>query len=900
MKKIKLIICLTIAIIMSLQAFCAASYEAAAETDRFFECTSFLSSLGIGEEFDFSDSKRLVSRGEFVSLAVEVLNLSMDFESDGTFHDVKKGHIYENGIYKALSAGLLKGTGDGAFRPDDAITYEAAVKVLVAALGYESYAYASGGYPAGYIYTAKSIGLLKGAASENGSVNMGTAAALISNALRCDVLLSQSVSGDYVTYASEEGRSCLSEYFGLTKLSGIMTTAGCYSMKSGYSAYEPEAEIGGIYLKTSIKNPEKYIGLSVDGWYDAESSCLVAVYPRQVNKTVSISAENLLSYSNFRLKATNGYGFSEYKLDRGYHFLLNGRLMEAADGDFVFDSGALRLIDNDGDGDYDIVFAEKGFYMVAQRINADTKEVYDKANSGKSFFAKNTDGYSCFVTVNGKEASADDIERGVALRVNLSKDKMVSSVFASSKKVSGRVTEITDKSIFIDNKEYKTNYYFNKYSSVAPGQTVTVLLADDETATYVSKTEDDKMHYGYFLDFDNRKKLSENGKIKVLEETGEYSVFPLSNVITFDGETVNADSERLKNAFLTGAGAPKYQLIRYGLNAAGAVSVIDTAENAADTSGDTYKIIDKYSGNPISENSLTRFVNRKKALLNQKSLTFIPYCRVGNTVLFSAPEKLGEEEAASRYDDRAFSVVSPNEVRYTGYLIDAYDYNEKMEPSAVVVYNGGSTTGGAVLKTPSVNSRSYFIEDVVDFITDEKELTKKIYMYSDGKFSSAILDPELLSAAKKNMPRKGDICRFVFSGGYICGIAVDVKAAEDGKSVKKIEYAYNTDEKPDTRIYATLSYASGKVFSISENHTMALLADNYTVFNDFYSEPADGICCIAADSSTHIVIYNSTTGKTEHGNISQIKDARSVGEENASYIAVRLGGYVPELIVVYR
>ena len=60
MKKIKLIICLTIAIIMSLQAFCAASYEAAAETDRFFECTSFLSSLGIGEEFDFSDSKRLV------------------------------------------------------------------------------------------------------------------------------------------------------------------------------------------------------------------------------------------------------------------------------------------------------------------------------------------------------------------------------------------------------------------------------------------------------------------------------------------------------------------------------------------------------------------------------------------------------------------------------------------------------------------------------------------------------------------------------------------------------------------------------------------------------------------------------------------------------------------------
>jgi len=47
-------------------------------------------------------------------------------------------------------------------------------------------------------------------------------------------------------------------------------------------------------------------------------------------------------------------------------------------------------------------------------------------------------------------------------------------------------------------------------------------------------------------------------------------------------------------------------------------------------------------------------------------------------------------------------------------------------------------------------------------------------------------------------------------------------------------------------------------------------------------------------------IYNVDTGLVEHGDISQIADIRSVGEEGATYVCVGLDGYDPEMLIIYR
>jgi large subunit ribosomal protein L29 len=66
-------------------------------------------------------------------------------------------------ITLAKAMGIINGNGDNTFAPDDFLTYDQAVKMIVCIIGYgEQYAEEKGGYPAGYIAVADDFGITKG------------------------------------------------------------------------------------------------------------------------------------------------------------------------------------------------------------------------------------------------------------------------------------------------------------------------------------------------------------------------------------------------------------------------------------------------------------------------------------------------------------------------------------------------------------------------------------------------------------------------------------------------------------------------------------------------------------------------------------------------------------------
>ena len=82
-------------------------------------------------------------------------------EETGTFLDVPADHWASGVIETICQHGIMIGVGSGNFEPDREMLYEEAVKTIIIVLGYRLPAQMEGGYPQGYIATARDLGLLR-------------------------------------------------------------------------------------------------------------------------------------------------------------------------------------------------------------------------------------------------------------------------------------------------------------------------------------------------------------------------------------------------------------------------------------------------------------------------------------------------------------------------------------------------------------------------------------------------------------------------------------------------------------------------------------------------------------------------------------------------------------------
>ena len=126
-----------------------------------------------------------MTRAEAATLLVRLF-VDVDVKTSGTgsFTDVASSHWAFSYIEAAVVYGLISGYGDGRFGPDDPLTYNQALALLIRALRYGPMAEEWGGWPTGYIEAAEELGLTdRTVSTSNGSVPRSTVAVLIYNAL---------------------------------------------------------------------------------------------------------------------------------------------------------------------------------------------------------------------------------------------------------------------------------------------------------------------------------------------------------------------------------------------------------------------------------------------------------------------------------------------------------------------------------------------------------------------------------------------------------------------------------------------------------------------------------------------------------------------------------------------
>ena len=199
-----------LAIVASSASAFAVSFPDVETSASYAGAVQALSGLGVinGDDNGLFNPDNQVTRAEFTKMAVESLGEGDAATSQTTsqFTDAANTTVHWAAGYIAqgVSDKFINGYDDTTFGPDDQVTYAQACKMLVAAIGYSTYAENQGGWPSGYVAQASTLGITKGVSATNDTnLTRAQVATLIYNAMDVPLCVIDSWENN-VNYATGE------------------------------------------------------------------------------------------------------------------------------------------------------------------------------------------------------------------------------------------------------------------------------------------------------------------------------------------------------------------------------------------------------------------------------------------------------------------------------------------------------------------------------------------------------------------------------------------------------------------------------------------------------------------------------------------------------------------------
>lgn len=271
MRNLKKVIALVavFAMLVSSVAF-AQVFTDVADTDNYSEAIETLNTLGILTGDDENNDGKMefrpedtITRAEVTAIISRIQGMGNASQTTTDFTDVPSSHWASGYVSQAATQGIVNGYGDGTFGPDDNVTYEQIIKMLMETLGYYPFAVDNGGYPTGYLAAAQRYGVLDGVVGGGVGVEAkrGMVAQLVNNAIDTPLMDKYSYGKDaeYVIYngltdLGSPYQSLLTRDLKLVKVTGVVERNNYTTLGQTGTSYDAD------------KTPE--IGIAVDDTTD--------------------------------------------------------------------------------------------------------------------------------------------------------------------------------------------------------------------------------------------------------------------------------------------------------------------------------------------------------------------------------------------------------------------------------------------------------------------------------------------------------------------------------------------------------------------------------------------------------------------------------------------------------
>ena len=818
-----------------------AAFSDVSNDNPYKEAISTLSALKVingYEDGTFAPDKE-ISRAEFTKMIVYMLGMG-DFSSPITsFGDVPLTHWANANIKTAYDLEIINGFDDGTFRPDQPVTYEQAIKMVVCTLGYIAAAEYKGGYPNGYRMQGEELKLTKditGVGYESNAPR-GVIAQLMFNALEVEKL--ERVNDVY----EESGKTLLKDYLNVRTLKGIVvgvessTTADCNAnLTKGKIAIDDiitgeEHVIDYKEYAESLAQMTPYLGqtvtvlyrvdrLSNDKWlvdisnentknvevttdysqiYSYDSGIIRYYESDSSSKTsrIPLDLTNLTVRYNGRVVKTNVVidGTSYAPVDALAQWL------DPASPNFFY--GTVKFIDNGDTGSYSIVDIYDYETIVALRTVTSTDyRITDKKTSSNVLILDPNDiNYTFTLTKNGSEVLPTQILSNDVISYATSLDGSHHTVYANANSVSGKITALglsdSPKTVSIDRVKYNVSDYFLDYvqnkenKTLATGMQITAYTDILGTLQWATLTADEKYYsYAYVV---NAMDEDETYYLRLYAPTSTSSS-TLTSSTSYKVKTYEIAQNAKVDGFRVGAEGVATALLT-------ANGRVDETISAIQDSDNIYSQIIKVSFNSQGQIENIVTVGATTGAMNTDSSALVKFRGVDASKDYFTSTAVKDSDSSSstlysikgstpiivipteRSDADKYSIKAASSLDTGSYYLAAYDVNDSRYPSCLVAYTaaGASISSGTpIKKTTNYSLIGDDIESEYDIEKDELFDVMTLFTTSTSSAPVKISDEPVKSFAGLDM---GDVILYGLDGE---GYANDFRLAADYSEIKTI------------------------------------------------------------------------------------------------------------------
>lgn len=374
------------------------AYNDVSNDSNVFEAVTVLSNLDILNGFEDGSFKpnQTITRAEMAKVICLTLQCSNVNSATTPFDDVSPKHWANTYINTAYDLGIINGYGDGNFGPEDPVTYEQAVKMLVAALGYEKKAQSLGGYPTGYMMVANQEGITSGT-TNTGAANRGTVAKLTYNALTVP-MMDQTSWGTNEQFNAIPTQSLLWSKLDAVKAEVVIDTIplnkDAETVSLDIKSIDKVAQANGFAITGNVKiNGVDLTDLQglrttvILDKSDIDDIKLLGVATKAgKNVSIDVDAELLVN--------SNDNGYVTYKKnvdddkDSKFKVVANPNIYVNLVKNNTYTLGTntndivYSYVDTDNNGVYDTVFVQNTGVFVVGSVNTKSNKIYSDTDSG--------------------------------------------------------------------------------------------------------------------------------------------------------------------------------------------------------------------------------------------------------------------------------------------------------------------------------------------------------------------------------------------------------------------------------------------------------------------------------------------------------------------------------------
>lgn len=823
------------------------------------ESFNFLKAVGIISENEIYQSQTLVTRAQFVNLAINLAGIGHNpdinlFSND--FVDVPQTHIYAGAVYSAKALGYVSGSG-GYFQPDEPIKLIDAAKILTDILGFKNIAISKGGYPSGYAITASSLKLLNGI-SQNIDANLAYSDAMIiiDNAANTDMVVEASI-GDKSSYEVRENVTPLSQHFGIYNEEGIVNADPYTNLLDAASGLgKGKISVNNVILDSSSVDYGELLGLNVKAYYkkDGNKRSIVYVKPLSDNKVTTVELDDLY-FDSDKLCYMADTESEKINVQKYASFILNGKMAAMDSTDLTaFKKGYASFIDNNGDNFADVVKVFGYTSGVVTGVNwQDGKVILSTQSNIIKIMELDSDGvnFVADITKNGRKSSLDAIEVGdiVLYTEALGHGLGFKKLLVSDKKLSGVLNEIGNDYILVGSKKYQIEN--SLLGKLELGSNYKFSL--DSMGTIANVEFVRSFVYGYMYDI----KQGTMGEYSCLiySENNRWVELPFAKKIEYNGQN-GKTKEYVYNNLLTLNGGQKYKgVVRYLVNKTGELSVLKTpqdlsqhglpgllSQEALDAArNDTFRKSFESAANGGTALAPRPCYRPESQSFDGKILLDL------STVIFYIPPDGNKDDITVLGQ----SSLSANNTQGIG----AYDVGENMCAAVITVDVKADTFGGTY--------RFMVATGIGDILNSEGELVKSVMGYWRGqKIALPVKISDTLTLSKLSEITVGAPLRF---------------ALDENGEISKLEI-YTAEN----GIYGAEPSASGSCVSGGRVNRCDTVNGSITVDRNPRS---NNHFVTKYDRYTEIMTYDVGTGKAYVSNASEILPTDTIIVNMVKYIA---------------